>query len=129
MEMRRVAQQKIYENYIANNCNKKGEQRSNLTKGEKEGIRKLAKRRKNMEIVIMNTDKSSRFVITTMEEYKKMGEDHIAKDKIITTTEIDLIEKQLNGHCIAWAKMNSSGENWSHMRERRYLCNRSAERI
>ena len=104
-----MAQQRIYDKYIEKNCSKKGEQRSNLTKEEKEGIKKLAKRRKNMEIVILNTDKSSRFVITAMDEYKKMGEDHTAKDKIITATEIDIIEKQLNGHCIAWAKMKSSG--------------------
>ena len=111
IEMRRNAQQKIYNNFVENNCNKKGEQRSNLTRSEKEGIKKLGKRRKDMEIVIMNTDKSGRFVIASMEEYKLMGETHIKKDKIVSVTEIDLIEKQLNGHCIAWAKMNSSGEN------------------
>ena len=61
----------------------------------------MGKRRKNLEIVIMNTDKSPRFVITTVEEYKKMGDDHISKDKIGTATEIDLIEKHLNGHVIA----------------------------
>ena len=55
-----------------------------MTKGEKEGIKKLGKRRKNLEKVIMNTDKNSRFVMTTMEEYKKMGDDHISKDKIVT---------------------------------------------
>ena len=70
IEMRRNAQQKIYEKYREKNCNKNGEQKSNLTKSEKEGIKKLGKRRKNLEIVIMNTDKSSRFVITTMEEYR-----------------------------------------------------------
>ena len=115
LEMRRSAQEKIYNKYVETKCNKKGEQRSNLTRSEKEGIKKLAKRRKNMEIIIMNTDKSGRFVIATMEEYKKMGQDHISKDKPVTSTEIDLIEKQLNGHCIAWAKMNNSGENWNHM--------------
>ena len=98
LEMRRNAQNKIYNKYIEKNCNKKGEQTSNLTKSEKEGIRKLAKRRKDQEVVIMNTDKSGRFVITTLEEYKKMGEVHTAKDKIVTATEIDLIERQLNGH-------------------------------
>ena len=63
----------------------------------------------------MNTDKNGRFVIASLEEYKKMEEDHTKKDKPITATEIDIIEKQLNGHCIAWAKMNSCGENWNHM--------------
>ena len=115
LEMRRHAQTRIFNKYIEGNCNKRGEQKSNLTKSEKEGIRKLGKRRKDLEIVIMNTDKSGRFVLTTMEDYKKMGEDHTKKDKIVTATEIDIIEKQLNGHCIAWTKMNNSGENWNHM--------------
>ena len=96
LEMRRNAQTKIYNKYRAEKCNKKGEQRTNLTKGEKDGIRKLAKRRKNQEIVVMNTDKSSRFVVATMEEYKKMGECHSKKDKIIPATEIDIIDKPLN---------------------------------
>ena len=115
LEMRRNAQNKIYNKYVGENCNAKGEQRSNLTKSEKAGIKKLGKRRKNLELVIMDTDKSGRFVVASMEEYKRMGEDHTGKDSKILATEIDLIEKQLNSHCIAWAKMQNSGENWDHM--------------
>ena len=69
----------------------------------------------SVAIVIMNTDKSGRFVIASLEEYKKMGEDHTKKDKTITATEIDIIEKKLYGHWIALAKMNRSGENLNHM--------------
>ena len=92
IEMRRNAQNKIFDKYREENCNKKGEPKTNLTKSKKDGIRKIAKRRKDMEIVVMNTDKSSRFVVATMDEYKKMGQDHISKDKPVTATEIDWIE-------------------------------------
>ena len=40
IEMRRSAQEKIYEKYRDKNCNKNGEQKSNLTKGEYKEIGK-----------------------------------------------------------------------------------------
>ena len=53
--------------------------------------------------------------MTTIEEYKKMGEAHTGNDRKIDLKEIDRIEKHLNGHCIAWSKMWNSGENHGHM--------------
>ena len=69
---------------------------------------------KDREIIIIKTDKSSRFVVTNVEEYIKMGEAHTSKDRKINRKEINEIEKQLNGHCVAWAKMWGSGETWGH---------------
>ena len=63
----------------------------------------------------MKTDKSSKFVVTTIEEYIKMGEAHTKNDIKIDLDEIGRIEKHLNGHCIAWSKIWNSGEDHGHM--------------
>ena len=68
----------------------------------------------NPDIIILKTDKSSRFVVTTEEEYLRLGEAHISKDMKINRKGIMMIENNLNGHCIAWAKMWNSGEKNNH---------------
>ena len=62
----------------------------------------------------MKTDKSSRFAITTEEEYRKMGEKHVRKDKVISRSELRKIGRVLNGHTAAWAKIHGSGESHGH---------------
>ena len=55
---------------------KKGEQRPNLTDGEQKGLKSIMKRVRNREIIIIKTDKSSRFVVTNEENYVRMGSVH-----------------------------------------------------
>ena len=84
IEMRRGTTEKIYNEYRNEECNKKGEVKGNLTEDEKDGLRRLQKRMKNQEIVILKTDKSGKLCITTREEYLRMGEEHTRK-----VTEVD----------------------------------------
>ena len=93
--MRRQIHQRIYNKFRRKNCDRRGEQKSNLTKEELEGLDNLTKRINKRELLVLKTDKSSRFAITTEEEYLKMGEAHIKNDKKITRDE--LIETELNG--------------------------------
>ena len=53
-------------------------------------------------------------MITTVEDYKKLGMKHTEKDKKIGRVEIIEIEKNLNGHSIAWVKMFNSGQDHKH---------------
>ena len=55
---------------------KKGEVRGNLTEEEKDGLKRLQKRIKDREVIIMKTDKSGKLCLITREEYEKMGEEH-----------------------------------------------------
>ena len=81
LEMRRKTQNKIYEKFRKEFTNHRGEQVPNLTRGQQEGLKSLEERIRKEEIVVMKTEKSSRFVVTSREEYLKMGEEHTSKDK------------------------------------------------
>ena len=59
IEMRRTCNNKIYNEYREEFCNKKGEVKGNLTPEEKEGLRSLQKRIREQELVVLKTDKSS----------------------------------------------------------------------
>ena len=95
IEMRREIHGKIYEEYRQEFCSKEGDQKPNLTEAEAAGLKSLQKRIKEGELVIMKTDKSSKFCVTTREEYIKMGEAHTKKDKKIKREEIHELEKQI----------------------------------
>ena len=114
IEIRRDVHSKIYREYRQEYCNKKGEQHTNLTEQEQRGLKKLQKRIKENNLVILKTDKSGKFATTNLENYLKMGQEHTDKDKIITRTEIREIETVLNCHCRAWCKIWRTGKNHGH---------------
>ena len=114
IEMRRGTNEKIYNKYTEEVCNKKGEVKGNLTEEEKDGLKRLQKRIKEKEVVILKTDKSGKMCLVTTEEYKRMGLEHTSKDQEIDRWKIREIEKQLNGHVFMWAKMWGSGEAHNH---------------
>ena len=107
-------QKEIYEKYRKNNTNNKGEQMSNLTSSEKKGLKSLQERIGKDEIIIMRTDKSSKFVITTPEEYVKMGEEHTQNDKEISWEEVRELERIVHGHTLAWDLVWRTGEDHGH---------------
>ena len=90
-------------------CSEQGEQASNLTEEQQQGLKSLKLRIKNKEIVVLKTDKSGKLCVATTEEYIKMGYKHTKKDKIIYRREIQEIEKNINGHTFAWTKMWDTG--------------------
>ena len=110
VEIRRGTNNKIYEQYTEEVCNKKGEVKGNLSEEEKDGFRRLQKRIKENEVVILKTDKSGKMCLVTRDEYMKMGLEHTKKDAEIDRKGIIEKEKQLNGHVFFWAKMWGSGE-------------------
>ena len=103
LEMRRTTQHEIFRKFINKNTDKNGAMRSNLTEDEKSGLKSLQKRINNRELIILKTDKSSKFAVTSEQEYLKMGQEHTSKDREITRQELIEIEENLNGHNRAWA--------------------------
>ena len=72
LELRRELHKKIYDEHRAA-FTKIGEQISNMTEEELQGLRSLLKRIRAGEILIIKTDKSGKVVITSVEDYKKLG--------------------------------------------------------
>ena len=110
VEMRRGTNTKVYEEYTAEVCNKKGEVKGNMTEEEKDGLKRLQKRMKEKEVVILKTDKSGKMCLVTWEEYEKMGKEHTSKDEEVGRKGIIEMEKQINGHVFFWSKMWGSGD-------------------
>ena len=114
IKIRRNAHGKIYNEYRQEFCSKSGEQRTNLTDQEERGLKKLQKKIKEDNLVILKTDKSGKFATTNLENYLRMGQEHVQKDKVITRTDIRNVETVLNCHCRAWCKIWRSGKNHGH---------------
>ena len=85
-----------------------------MTREERAGLKSLKMRMKKEEIVIMKTDKSGRFLVTTPEEYLKMGEVHTEKDKEITWEEVKDLEKEIGAHTTAWSLIWNVGQDHNH---------------
>ena len=114
IEMRRGIHAKIYKDYRRENCKKNGEQEPNLTEQQQLGLKSLKKRIQEEDIIILKTDKSGKLCVASVEEYIRMGKEHAGKDKLVSRKEIAEIEKEINGHSIAWVKMNGTGDNNGH---------------
>ena len=81
IEYRRMAWKKIYWDFRNELTDEEGVQESNLTESESKGLKKLKKRVKNGELVVVRTDKSGKFSIMSLQEYERAGLVHTSKDK------------------------------------------------
>ena len=67
---------------------------------------------KNGNVIVTETDKSSKLCLDTIPEYIAMAAPHISDDKVVTAKEVATIEKLMNAHsyqlcrifgvCSAW---------------------------
>ena len=112
--MRREIHAQIFNKYRKERCTKDGEQDSNLNPAQLEGLKSLKKRIKEGDLIVLRTDKSGKLCVATRDTYVQMGMIHTEKDKKIGWKEIQEMEKQINGHSIAWAKMHNTGESHGH---------------
>ena len=120
IEMRRGIHGNIYKEHRKDNCNKKGEQASNLTEEQQQGLKSLKTRIKNKEIVVLKTDKSGKLCVATMEDYIKMGQKHTNKDKLVYRREIQEIEKNINGHTCMDKDVGHWRRAWTHRQGDRF---------
>ena len=91
---------KITERFIEEECSAGGRQRMNLHKLEEEGIESLHKICLEEDLVVMETDKSKRLSIMTMDNYIECSEPLVKNDVSITQEEQSAIERSLNGHTL-----------------------------
>ena len=114
LELRKTTQKEIFRNYVAKNTDKNNDQKSNLNRQEQEGLKSLQKRIKEGDLIILKTDKSSKFTVTNRQEYLKMGQEHVNKDKMVNRQEIIETEETINGHSRAWAHIWGCGKDHKH---------------
>ena len=81
---------------IANND--KDEQKTNLTCSQKKGLISLVRRVKSGEVIIVETDKTGKFAILTMEDYMAAGMVHASKDEEVTEDFVKNNQRVRNGH-------------------------------
>ena len=89
------------EKKLSRSNNKRGKiklEDSNLNKKEKEGLESLKKRVKEGEIVVAQTDKSSRFTLLTRSQYLQSGLKHTEKDRKITWRDVKKLQRTTNNH-------------------------------
>ena len=74
-------------------------QESNLDREELEGIKTLKKRVEESELVICSTDKSGRFALMTMEDYRYAGSKHTKNDEEVDLNFVKKNQRVPNSHC------------------------------
>ena len=80
----------------------------NLKPNELKGLKKLSKR---TDVVIFQTDKSSRFSIDDKDNYIRANEKHIKNDEIIDDRTYGQMLKEINAHSIMWTNFLKAGEH------------------
>ena len=96
LEMKRIEWTKIFTDYVEEMCDDEGVQESNLTEEEEEGLKSLKKRVAEGEIIVCQTDKSGRFAIMTMEDYRFAGSKHVKGDKEVDLKFVNKNQRVLN---------------------------------
>ena len=111
IELIRNRVMKVFEEFKLEKCNKKGEQKSNLTASEQRGLRKLRKRIANHEILVLKTDKSGKLAVINRDYYTKLGLDKCREDRRIDRESVRQIERRINDQSKFWVRMLNSGIN------------------
>ena len=120
--VRREKWEEVRKEYIKENCQEDGTQKSNLTPAQQRGIKKLRKRTKDGELLVVSTDKSGKLAVVSVENYIKMGELHTSKDKEVNEEKAKELQRVHNGHVSMWLKITNMGENWNHCDRIRENC-------
>ena len=96
-------------------CSKNGEQKTNLTKGEYNGLKSLKKRVDEGEIVVVPTDKTGKFCVMARESYLQAGLVHTQKDVKVGLDRIREIQGEINGNMSMLIKVFKLGRGWDQV--------------
>ena len=113
-ELLRIEAMGVFRNYVSEKCGKGGKQMSNLSKSEEGGLKKLKKRTKDGDIVVLPTDKTGNFAVMDRGKYEEAGLAHVKEDKLVGWEELRTAQKELNGHMAMLIKIFKIGDQWGH---------------
>ena len=99
----------IYEYKIQKEITTK--QRPNLTSTQNKGLKIIKKRIKQGEYLVLKSDKSGKFVVSSRLAYEEMGAKHIKDDRIVDNLEIANIQKKIAGHTSMMIRMLGHGQD------------------
>ena len=99
----------------------------NLTKNEIKAMKTLKDRIKEGELIVSQTDKSSRFAVLSKQQYLESGKVHTSKDKEISWKEVAYLQKQINSHVWWLTKILKYGQKKDPERLLRNLQNHCLE--
>ena len=103
-----------HKEWVAQNCNCRGEQKANLSQNEQAGLKSIQKRVADGSIVILPTDKSGRFAVMSMDTYIEAGMVHIKDDIEVGVNEKKENQKLLNGAVSMLLKIFRVGKDCKH---------------
>ena len=83
---------------------------SNLEKDEREGLVSLKKKVETQESVVFQTDKSGRFSLDSLENYKTVSQPHIRDSVVITKDKHDRLQQLINAHSVSWVPILDAGK-------------------
>jgi hypothetical protein len=82
----------------------------NLTKAEKSGLKSLKKRIEQDGIVVYQTDKSGRFTVDAIHNYREACHTQTENDPTVNQNFYEKIQKQANAHSTFWVRILRTGE-------------------
>ena len=82
----------------------------NITVQQMRGIKSLKERRCNGEVVMYQTDKSTKMAIDTSVNYIRSMSTHVEKDEVISYQDNKDIEKVINAHITFWLRILQAGK-------------------
>ena len=85
-----------------------------MSKEETRGLKKLKKRVKEGEVVVLPTDKTSKFAIMDRGTYEKAGLSHAVGDNEVGWGDLTNAQKEVNGHISMLIKVFQIGGTWGH---------------
>ena len=114
--------------YKEENCARDGSINThNLAARERIGLTKLTKRVRAGEIVVLEADKGSHFVVSGVDSYERQGDVHTTLDTKVTQQEAEVTQARLNDISRGLAKVFSIGSNWGDRNETRCWNNLTTE--
>ena len=100
-----------YKGYMTRYCDDKGRIKiDNMTRSERRGFFKLAKRVKANDIVISTTDKSGEITISSYASYMEQGQVHIKNDTKVSWEEVNDAKHRVLCHTKVLTSVFNTGE-------------------
>ena len=114
LEAKKMEWSKVFTDYMDEMTDEEGVQESNLDRDEVEGLKTLKKRVAEGELVVCATDKSGRFAVMMMEDYRWAGSKYTKQDEQVDLAFVKKNQRLLNAHCSMMIKIFLVGKNWEH---------------
>ena len=85
-----------------------------MNQEETRGLKSIQKRIKERDLIILKTNKSCKYAVTSKAEYIAMGQEHIKNNRKLNRQEIIEMAETVNGHTRAWYQIWNSGQDHVH---------------